>query len=331
MKTAAHKNRRSMARLLRAGTAALALMASALFMGCGGHQKEFHYAESVFVHNGDVFVAGDENVRTEGEVPTQAVLWKNGKKIFQYDTKGSSNESSYACSVFVTDTDTFVAGQAYRIDAHGSRAVLWKNGEAQHLTDGSQEACAWRVNVSGADVYVAGYEGNRAVLWKNGEAQHLTDGSQKAHAWSLFVSGADVYVAGHDGSAPALWKNGASQPLPEGIGSPQVFVSGDDVYLLSGTEVWKNGAKQSLAAAPNPLASSFFVSEGNIYVCGCSSSFPNYVPIIWKNGTLQQLSAADGTANSVFVSNGDVYVAGTMSNAIPVVWKNGAMQKLAVK
>ena len=91
--------------------------------------------------------------------------------------------------------DVFVAGY------DGNHAVLWKNGVAQYLTDGTEEAWANSVFVSGRDVYVVGAERTAegykvAKFWKNGEAQNFTDGTRHAEAYSVFVSGNSVYVGG---------------------------------------------------------------------------------------------------------------------------------------
>jgi hypothetical protein len=80
-------------------------------------------------------------------------------------------------------------------------ATLWKNGVAEHLTDGSESAWALGLAVHGGDVYVVGYESNGsrdvAKLWKNGVAQELTDGKNDALATAVSVSeSGDVYVVG---------------------------------------------------------------------------------------------------------------------------------------
>ena len=71
-------------------------------------------------------------------------------------------------------------------------AKLWKNGTAQDLSDGSNDAYGMSVFVSG-DVYVAGYVYNGttgiATLWKNGVPQYLSDSSNYANAFSLFIVG----------------------------------------------------------------------------------------------------------------------------------------------
>ncbi|MCL1909077.1 MAG: hypothetical protein FWG12_06900 [Holophagaceae bacterium] len=135
------------------------------------------------------------------------------------------------------------------------------------------------------DVYVAGDFG----LIKNGVLQ---DGYGPAS--SVFVIGNDVYVAGYRHSAEktqiaTVWKNGVAHSLGDGInpsGAKAVFVWGDDVYVAG----WEKNSRGQDAAR------------------------------FWKNGVAQNIPNGY-TANSVFVSDGEVYVAGSFG-----LYKNGTLQ-----
>ena len=85
----------------------------------------------------------------------------------------------------------YVAGYEQNIGEYQA-AVLWKNGEAQKLTDGKSTAEANSVFVYGNDVYVAGYESTKdgkvfAVLWKNGKAKKPTKAQTQANAIFVLV------------------------------------------------------------------------------------------------------------------------------------------------
>ena len=137
-------------------------------------------ANCVFVsESGDVYVAGLSVFHETWFDFVAGAVSKNGV------TQRLGTETN---SVFTSGNDVYVVGYDY-IDSK-KVAVLWKNGEAQKLSD--KESTANCVFVSGGDVYVAGHETvapnrNRAVLWKNGVAQYLTDGAVDASAMSVFV------------------------------------------------------------------------------------------------------------------------------------------------
>jgi len=87
--------------------------------------------------------------------------------------------------------------------------------------------------------------------------------------------------------------------------------------------------KQQAAEAPERQAT---VKErgGDVYVAGVNS----YRATLWKNGVAQTLSSAESFAHSVFVSGGDVYVAGgvfldSSYNSRATLWKNGVAQTLS--
>jgi len=264
-------------------------------------------ANSVFVYNEDVYVAG--------YLGDDAVLWKNG--ITQRLGIGS------ALSVFVSEGDVYVAGNEYSAQYKVTLARLWKNGVTQNLTtEGNFYSDAYSVYVFGNDVYVAGSENIKykgvAKLWKNGVAQNLTNPSNYSSANSVFVSGSDVYVAGSDinekgVSGGVLWKNGIVQKIIDTGSAGPVFVSGRDVYVLSWDGLWKNGVTVQKNPDYNTSYCDVYIFNSNIYVVGFERSGEEYedwdgirkyqVAKLWENGIAQNLSngTSNAEANSVFV------------------------------
>lgn len=178
-------------------------------------KDEGSVATAVFVSGNDVYVAGLECVYDGGqdqENPSRYVgaFWKNGV-ISRFTDLAGKADGIEINGLFVSGSDVYVVGQ----DKFGEEpvAMLWKNGIAETLSDGSKSAYAYSVFVSGNDVYVAGsYDG--VALWKNKILSKYTNGSHSG-ARSVFVSGNDVYVVGYErrGSkvAAMLWtKRGES-------------------------------------------------------------------------------------------------------------------------
>jgi hypothetical protein len=56
----------------------------------------------------------------------------------------------------------------------------------------------------------------RAVLWKNGAMQNITNAKHAwdADATSVFVHGGDIYVSGRENNIAKVWKNGVALLLP---------------------------------------------------------------------------------------------------------------------
>ncbi len=247
----------------------------------------------------------------------------------------------------ITSVNVYVAG----MDFNGSHNVakLWKNGVAASLTDGTLDAVANSVFVSGSDVFIAGYVSNYGVVWQNGVVTQLTNGYTYSMANSVYVAGPDVYVAGNVVSGThgvaTVWKNGISLPLTDGTRSANansVFVSGTDVYV-AGVEAndsgiylakfWKNGVPTVLTDGTRfSFANSIFVVGSDVYVGGSGRSGNNAGNdiYVWKNGMAFYNSSASNptsvttsVANSIFVTNTDIYTAGAGQ-----VSKNGIITSL---
>jgi len=164
------------------------------------------------------------------------------------------------------------------------------------------------------NIFVVGYEKNSrgksvATLWKNGKPQRLSDGLTDASATSIFVSGGDVYVAGTEGEM--MKKRGV---------------------------LWKNGEKigESTVGSFSVRATSVFVSGKDVYMTATASNLVELAnaAVLWKNNDRPNILASgqSASAHSVFVSDGDVYVAGnqgSINNNVAVLWKNGVPQILS--
>lgn len=116
---------------------------------------------------------------------------------------------------------------------------------------------------------------------------------------------------------------------PPDIKEPQYRT---DVYLVGAYEdqaaYWKNGEKTLLEVSPSTKSSNaraIYVYEDDVHIVGSTRNETCY----WKNGKITPLPQAENTPTrfrSVFVSNGDVYIAGESSinrKRVATYWKNG--------
>jgi hypothetical protein len=192
-------------------------------------------------------------------------------------------------------------------------------------------------------VLVAGYESNGvhniAKCWINGQEQILSDGTNDAVANSISVSSDIAYVAGTDGGRPVYWKNGVENSLPTiavfaeanaiAVAGNKIYIAGNDstkaVYWLNGVETILDNVTDS-----GSTGNSVFVSGNDLYVAGKRG----YNAVYWKNGTIVYLTGyppvptQDVRVHSIAVSNGNVYVAGSIAFAgspFPYLrfWENG--------
>ncbi len=237
---------------------------------------------------------------------------------------------------FMYTVDVYVAGYEFVQYKYVNTAKYWKNGIATTLSDGSKDALAYSIFVSGSDIYVTGSEfGTNCYLakyWKNGQVVTLSDGTTPAAVFSVFVLGNDLYLAGSMGYNPIYWKNGvpvSPQRYSAGGACYSIFLDGTDLYVAGRSAMdaayWKNGAFVKLSKDLPAAANRIFVQDKDVYVAGYEMNTGGVnIAKYWKNGNevLLSKSNSDAMATDLIVSGTDVYVAGWEGN-VAKYWKNG--------
>ncbi len=201
-------------------------------------------------------------------------------------------------------TTLYTAGYVYSSNIKIAR--VWTDGIPEDLTDGTYNAAANSVYVSGTDVYVSGYElkdtdGDGSVdiqearYWKNGTEVILGGGTTNSDAYSIFVDGSDVYVSGYEGDTQQAryWKNGTSVLLGTGnsyAAARSIFVTSTCIYI-AGHEYG------------NP--------DGDTSSCDIAK----YWKIDKETEAIEEVilnfdQDKRAQANSIFVDGSDVYVSG---------------------
>lgn len=280
-------------------------------------------ASSIVVSGNDVYVAGNIYSPDPQNPEDGPVFWKNGTPFFL----PSGTRNAYTSSITISGNDVYVAGAedgtAEAVPMSPSVAKYWKNGEEVILTPGWANS----IFVIGGDVYVAGvgYNGTGlvATYWKNGVPAKLGDGTTDSHAYGIVVSGGDVYVVGTEGNEVKYWKNGIDVVLPGGHYANSIAVSGNDVYVSGGAEIygimeshsvavyWKNANMVRLSNDSDiSNASAIAVLDNNVYVAGrFRKTIPAFLrgePFLaasWTNGAAEPITDGkeDAFANSIFI------------------------------
>ncbi|MDR1388802.1 MAG: hypothetical protein LBJ31_02370 [Treponema sp.] len=244
---------------------------------------------------------------SEGEVYAAGAYRKGGDYVPCYWSGGAviplaipaGFTGGYARSVTVSDGGVYVTGYC---EKDGGMAVCSWNADgtlagAAVLAEGGYTRF---VTVSGGAVYAAGYyknpDGNDvACYWKvdgtSAARTDLGDGTGNSNACSVTVSDGGVYAAGYDDG---------------------------DYYRLAcywkadGTDVVKTDLGDGTATTE-----AFFIvlQNGKPYVAGTYNDILCY----WSCGTMTLLplpaGAENGFVDSVAVSGGGVYVAGSYTSA----------------
>jgi hypothetical protein len=233
-------------------------------------------------------------------------------------------------------------------------AKFWMDGQETALTNGTTDAMANAICVSGSDVYIAGTETianyESPVYWKNNTEVKLPIKSAYGQANAICVSGNDMYIAGTDSISAVYWKNGVETILDvteKGSSATAICVSGNDLYVAGkdsyNAVYWKNGNIVQLTSysvpTQNEKVSGISVIEGKVYVVGyiyyAGGAFPNLN--YWANGvatdlnTGYDLSSPHSNYGEIFstcASGNDVYIAGMVETTNQMInhavyWKNG--------
>ena len=172
------------------------------------------------------------------------------------------------------------------------KAVYWRNGQMEYLSDGSTDALAYCVAAEGNDVYVGGYvqpadnkSGGIACIWKNGVAQNLTDGSTLAKVNAICIDGGVLYAAGAEKVSGGRWK---------GV-------------------LWKDGQPTYFTEEVGTEVTGLYVKEGKYIIEGnMTADSGDIVTCIWTEEGVQVIS--EGMAlcqgTGLAVAGSDIYVAG---------------------
>jgi hypothetical protein len=255
-------------------------------------------------------------------------VWKNGEAIV---TEKSIAANEYVPSwknyivtfksFCVSGNDVYVAGVDYIWWRTGTTSNfsdiylrVWKNGirlytlaklELTRIGAAVDMGNVFAMCVSNGDLYISGdantSSGRNYYMWKNNQELPFEN---KPVATSISVEGNDVYVTGHTTDAYGVWKNGKElrKHTIGTLGINDVFVSGNDIYAVTSSQVWKNGVSL-YNLGEEASANSIYVSGNDIYVGG---RYTYYKAKVWKNGT-ELYTLSDGTSGagitSVFVGS----------------------------
>jgi hypothetical protein len=218
----------------------------------------------------------------------RATVWERGGVLRRFDAE------SILYSVWVSASapeTVYAAGQA-----PNGRPFYWSSGSPDALNYlGSGEGEATAVCVSGGQVYVAGADAAGGKVWRDGQQLYsLPAGSMP---WAMAVAGNTVYTAGDDHFGACIWRNGEQEPID--------FLDGED--------------------GDAPVFWSVGVSGSVVYAAGQYEDCPVWIRT--GDPVVHYLGAGEGSASSLHLSGGNIYIAGHDAAGGKVWWgpAGGAM------
>lgn len=325
--------------------------------------------ESLELFNGDTEILAAVTTNAEGltigwtsDNETVATVDQDGNvtavSVGTATITASLAQSSSTATVTVVP-NVYVAG--FDLSGNNDVAVLWKNGEAYNLSDGTNNARANSVFVDDNGIFhVVGHEfinGIRvAMLWEpdgnNIIATPLSNPANEAEAQSIFINENGIsFVAGyelHNGTRDAmLWIDQMANVISDGSSNAyayDVYADGADVYLvgsqsINGTKaaiLWFNDQVVGLTdGSAEAQANSVFVQNDNVYAAG-QQDIGGFKALLWDSSQPNPIALTninDGVASSVTGNGTDIFVVGTQTSAqnqlLATLWTNGSPTVLA--
>lgn len=289
----------------------------------------------------NIYIGGSQKIAGK----EKATVWKNGvAQLLPTD----ANNDSRVNSVYVYNDIVYAVG--FEIFPTEIRATLWKNGANITLEYGFSEA----YSIAGFkdNIYIAGQFYRNATLWTNGSGNFVDtnlSSTDPSIAKSIFVTNdgttvTGVSIVGKIGTNAWTYINNNNTLLTNVSIAESVYVRGNDVFVAINNEfldiktasLQKNGVLQNTISS-NTVMYSVHGDEQNIYAVGATN--PNSVnarATIWENNIPKQLSQLYSQANSVFVIDKNVYVAGFEYDSNTAyykakLWINGKVQTISNK
>lgn len=252
-------------------------------------------AKKIIIHNNDVYILVVEDYKT-------IKYWKNDQENHVYTE--ASGYTSARDMVITENGDVYIAGSSR--EAGVQTAKYWKNGLVTNLPH-NNFSYATGIAVNGNDVYVSGYSMDAnthnamrtALYWKNGVVVELSDGSVGTTATKIAISGNDVHVVGSvaDGTAQQwnakYWKNEEEINLLNGQEAKDIFIEGENIYILGsggGFKYWRNGVLNNLP--DGSFVNGITVFNNHVYTAGGIWNSETDVNTVgyWKNNDFTMLS-----------------------------------------
>ena len=206
------------------------------------------------------------------------------------------------------ELDVYVAGYVY-YSLNNEKPVVWKNNELNELESINGITRIYAMDIYNDDIYCGGFcddpDGlgvgtpSKACYWINNkikivEISNLSDSIIN----SIKIINGVIYSAGYDNNRACYWIN-------------------EKIYYLD-------------SPGTSSQAKSIYIDKetNDFYIAGYYTIGGNY-PCYWKNGKeCQSIGISGGSANSIYHSNDNLYIAGLYTSNTPGYWINNKFNLL---